>query len=127
MELIAIVTILALIEYFAFGALVGAQRGRTGIEAPATTGDPTFERYFRVHQNTLEQLILFLPALWFFGRFVSAPIGALLGLVFIAGRVIYLRGYVADPKGRAPGALITAAVNAILLVGALIGAVVAWF
>jgi uncharacterized MAPEG superfamily protein len=127
MELIAVVTILALIEYTVFATLVGVQRNRTGVAAPATTGNPIFERYFRVHQNTLEALVVFLPALWLFGRFVSAPIGALLGLVFIAGRAIYLRAYVADPARRGTGALITASTNAILLLGGLVGALVAWF
>ena len=61
MEYVAIVTVLVLIEYFVFGALVGRARGRAEIEAPATTGDPIFERYFRVHQNTMEQLVMFLP------------------------------------------------------------------
>jgi uncharacterized MAPEG superfamily protein len=127
MELIAAVSILALLEYMVFGALVGIQRTRTGIEAPATTGDPIFERYYRVHLNTLEALIIFLPGLWLFGRYVSAPIGTLLGLVFIVGRALYLRGYVADPARRRTGALISFAVNAILLIGGLLGSLAAWF
>jgi uncharacterized MAPEG superfamily protein len=127
MELIAAVSILALLEYMVFGALVGIQRTRTGIEAPATTGDPIFERYYRVHLNTLEALIIFLPGLWLFGRYVSAPIGSLLGLVFIVGRALYLRGYVADPARRRTGALISFAVNAILLIGGLLGSLAAWF
>jgi uncharacterized MAPEG superfamily protein len=127
MELIAIVTLLALIEYGYFGFLVGRQRGRAGVAAPATTGDPVFERYFRVHQNTLEQLVMFLPGLWIFGRYVSAPLGALLGLVFIVGRAIYLQRYVADPESRAIGVLISFPVTLILILGGLIGALVAWF
>jgi uncharacterized MAPEG superfamily protein len=127
MELIACVTALALIEYVVFGLLVGQQRIRSGIQAPATTGDPVFERYFRVHQNTLEQLIVFIPALWLFGRYVSPAIGALLGLVFVVSRVLYLRGYVREPGKRALGVAIGAPVNLILLIGGLIGALVAWF
>ena len=64
---LALVTVLALIEYMILGVMVGQARGRYKIEAPATTGDPMFERYFRVHQNTLESLIVFLPALWICG------------------------------------------------------------
>jgi uncharacterized MAPEG superfamily protein len=127
MELIAVVTILALLEYTVFGALVGVHRNRSGVQAPAISGEAIFERHFRVHQNTLEQLIVFIPALWIFGRFVSAPIGALLGLLFIVGRAIYQRGYVADPAKRSTGALVTFATNAILLLGGLVGALVAWF
>ena len=126
MELVALVLALALIEYFVFGLLVGRARGQYGVEAPATTGHPVFERYHRVHQNTLEQLAIFIPALWMFGFYVSAPIATLLGLVFIAGRVIYLRGYVEDPKKRSTGTLITLFAQAILLLGGGVGALLAW-
>jgi uncharacterized MAPEG superfamily protein len=115
-----------LLEYFVFGLLVGRARGQYGVEAPATTGHPVFERYHRVHQNTLEQLAIFVPALWMFGIYVSAAIASLLGLVFIAGRFVYLRGYVADPKKRSTGTLITLIAQAILLVGGGVGALLAW-
>ncbi len=124
MPLVAIVTVLALIQYVVQGVRVGQARQRYGVEAPATTGHAIFERHFRVHQNTLEQLIIFVPAMWLFGLYVSGPIGALLGVGFIAGRFTYERGYVADPTRRETGAIITAIVNGILLLGALIGALV---
>ncbi len=59
MELVAIVIAVALIEYSVFGMLVGKARGTYGIDAPAITGHPVFERYYRVQQNTLENLVLF--------------------------------------------------------------------
>ena len=126
MESVALVLAFALIEYFVFGILVGRARGRYGVEAPATTGHPVFERYHRVHQNTLEQLVIFIPALWMFGVYVSAPVAALLGLVFIAGRFVYLRGYVEDPTKRSTGTFITLVAQASLLVGGAIGALLAW-
>ena len=86
MEPVAIVTALALIQYLVIGALVGRARVKGGVQAPAISGDPIFERYFRAHQNTLEQLILFVPSLWIFAHYVSAPVAAGLGLVFIIGR-----------------------------------------
>ena len=112
MELVALVSVLSLLEYMAFGILVGRQRGRAGIEAPAITGDPVFERYMRVHQNTMENLVVFLPAMWLFGLYVNAPIAALLGLVFIAGRFIYLRGYVEEPRKRSTGVLVSVGAQA---------------
>jgi glutathione S-transferase len=124
MELVAVVTALVLIQYIVLSVQVGQARGRYGVEAPATTGHPIFERHFRVHQNTLEQLAVFLPALWLFAVYVSAPIAAVLGLVFLVARVLYARGYVADPKQRSTGALLTAITTSVLLLGALIGAVV---
>ncbi|MBV9063492.1 MAG: MAPEG family protein, partial [Alphaproteobacteria bacterium] len=60
----ALVTILVLILYVAMGARVGRMRGKHNVAAPATAGHPEFERAFRVHMNTLEQLIIFLPLLW---------------------------------------------------------------
>ncbi len=116
-----LVTVLALIEYLVLGVMVGQARGRYKIEAPATTGDPMFERYFRVHQNTLESLIVFLPALWLCGLTLTGRGAALLGLLYIVARVVYVRGYLADPKGRAAGAMMTFAANGLLLIGSLIG------
>ncbi len=126
MEPIAVVTVLALIEYFVFGLLVARARARTGIKAPSITGNPEFERHFRVQQNTLEQLMIFLPALWLFGYYVNALAGSALGLLFIVGRYDYYRGYVADAVKRGRGFSIGAFSTAILLVGALIGAIVSW-
>jgi glutathione S-transferase len=123
MELVAIVTVLALIEYLSFGILVGRARVAHGVKAPATHGHPVFERYFRVHQNTAEQLWLFLPGLWLFANYVDAGWAALLGAVWIVGRVIYLRSYVADPEKRTAGFAIGALTSLVLLIGALIGAV----
>jgi multisubunit Na+/H+ antiporter MnhB subunit len=67
--------------------------------------------------------VIFLPALWFFGWYVSPGIAAALGVVFLVARVIYLRGYASDPKKRGPGALLTGVTNLILMLGGLIGAV----
>jgi uncharacterized MAPEG superfamily protein len=76
-----------------------------------------------VQQNTGEQLLLFLPALYLFAGYVSAPVAALLGLVFIVGRGLYARGYVADPAQRSTGFTIGFVATAVLLVGGLAGAV----
>lgn len=126
MEPVAIVTVLALLEYFGFSVLVARARAQTGIKAPAITGDPAFERHFRVHQNTLEQLVVFLPGLWLFGYYVDALIGAAIGLMFIVGRVVYYRGYVQDPAKRGAGFVIGEISTGILVLGGLVGAVVSW-
>jgi uncharacterized membrane protein YecN with MAPEG domain len=125
MNLVAIVIGLALIEYFVFGLLVGRARQTYGVPAPAMSGHPIFERYMRVHQNTLEQLAIFVPAMVMFGVYVSGPIGALLGLVWIAGRVLYLRGYVDDPSKRSTGFALTALPQLLLLLGGIVGALLA--
>lgn len=123
MEPVVIVMMLALVEYIVLGARVGFARGRTGLDAPAVTGNDEFERHFRVHYNTMEQLILFIPGIWFFGQYVHVLGAAGLGLVFIVGRAVYAMAYVKDPATRGTGMLMTVFPCWILVLGALGGAV----
>lgn len=127
MALLELTTALALAMYLWTSFRVGMARGRLGIEAPATTGHPEFERLFRVHQNTLEQLIVFLPALWMFGTLVSEPIAAGLGAFFIVGRILYAITYAADASKRTTGFLIAYVATVVLLLGSLVGAVATVF
>ena len=122
MELVAIVIAVALIEYSVFGMLVGKARGTYGIDAPAITGHPVFERYYRVHQNTLENLVLFIPGMIMFAQYVSANVAAGLGILFIVGRFLYLRAYVADPKSRSLGFVLSYIPALVLVIGGLVGA-----
>jgi uncharacterized membrane protein YecN with MAPEG domain len=122
MEIVAVVIVLSLMEYVVFAMLVGRARGQYGVKAPAIAGHEIFERYFRVQQNTLELLVAFVPAMWLFGTYVSATWAALLGLVFIVGRVVYLLGYVADPAKREIGFGLSVLPLFVLLIGALWGA-----
>jgi glutathione S-transferase len=115
MELVTIVVLLALIEYMVFAMLVGRARMKFNCPAPATSGDPIFERYYRVQQNTLEQLIIFIPAIFIYGSYGNPRIAAGLGLVFVVGRIIYLNGYVKDPAKRGPGFMIGFLASVILL------------
>jgi len=126
-ELIAIIAALALIEYLVFGLMAGMARGKYKVEAPATSGHPIFERRLRVQTNTLEQLIVFLPGLVLFGRYVSAPIGVILGAIFILGRIVYSIGYVADPAKRSVGFVLSYVPVVLLILGGLFGAAAAWF
>lgn len=123
MDMVDIVIALALLQFFVFGGLVGRARVKFDIAAPAVTGDPLFERYHRVHYNTMEQLIIFIPSMWLFGEYVSSQVAAGLGLVFIVGRVIYFRAYLADPAKRGPGFGLTMLPTVILLLGGLGGAI----
>lgn len=116
---VAIVTLLALLTYFWMGLQVGRARAKSGIAAPAMTGDPVLERTIRAHYNTLEWLPLFLVPLWLFAIYWSDLIAAIVGLVWIVGRVLYQLGYVADPKKREAGFLIQALAVAVLLFGSL--------
>ena len=122
MEPVAVVIVLALVQFIAFGMLVAWARGKYGVKAPAVTGHETFDRYFRVHQNTLELLVAFVPAIWLFGMYVDPTWAALLGLVFVVARMLYLRGYVTDPAKREVGFTLSILSVLVLLVGALWGA-----
>ena len=115
----ALVTIAALLVYFWMSIQVGRARGKSGIDAPAMTGDPVLERAVRVHINTLEWLPLFLAGLWLFAIYWNEFVAAGLGVVWIIGRIIYSTGYMADPGKRSTGFLIQFAAALILLVGAL--------
>ncbi len=115
----AIVTILALLLYFVMGLRVGQGRSKYGVEAPATTGNPDFERLFRVHANTLEWLPIFLPALWLFAVYWNDLVAAGVGVVWIVGRYLYMTGYSKAAGSRSAGFGIQALATAVLLFGAL--------
>lgn len=123
MEFVAIVTGIMLLQLFVFSFQVGKAREATGTAAPAMSGPPEFERAFRVHQNTVEQLVIFLPAMWMFATYVRADVAAGLGLVFVVGRQIYRASYLADPSKRTLGFATGALSMMILLLGGVGGAV----
>jgi glutathione S-transferase len=119
----ALVTCVAILFYFFTSLQVGKARAKFGIKAPATTGNPGFERVFRVQMNTLEWLPFFLPALWLFAIYISDPIAAVLGLVWIVGRILYMTGYSQAAEKRGRGFGIQAAAAILLWLGAM-GAIV---
>lgn len=123
MEPVYLVILLALVEYQVFAGLVGRARGKHGVKAPAVSGAPEFERVHRVHQNTLEALIVFIPAIVIFGRYLGAHIAAAIGLVFIAARIIYAVAYIKDPEKRGPGAGLSGIALIVLVLGALYGVI----
>ena len=123
MAYVQLVMLLALLEYLLFGHAVGRARSRYNVPAPATGGHEVFERYFRAQMNTLEQLVVFLPAIWLFAQYVNAWIAVALGVLFIVGRGLYFRGYVQAPASRHAGFVLSAVPNVALLIGALIGTV----
>jgi len=124
MSFVSFVASLALLEYLIITLLTGRARATYKVEAPATTGHPMFERWYRVQQNTVEQLVVFVPALFLFAEQVGPRIAGLLGLLFVAGRWIYARSYIADPSTRGLGFGLSFFAIAALVVGALIGSLV---
>ena len=119
MSLVHLAILAVFVQYLWFSANVSRARGRYKIAAPATSGHPEFERVFRIHQNTLEALVVLVPAMMICAYEFDARLAAACGVVFIAGRELYRREYLGEPKSRTPGyALCAAAVIAAMLGGA---------
>jgi glutathione S-transferase len=116
---VAVVTLLAGLVCFGMALAVARAHSRTGILAPAMTGDAYLERSIRAHVNTLEWMPIFLPALWLFAVYWSPMWGSILGSVWIVGRILYFAGYVAAPQKRYPGFFIQSMAVFALSLGAL--------
>ena len=127
MSIVHIVAVLAVMQFILFGLLVGKAREQHGVKAPAVTGNEEFERVYRVQMNTLEQLVCFLPALFMASYYWSPAMVSLIGCVYLVGRFVYSSAYVADPKKRGLGFVLTILPTVILLIAALVGAVMASF
>jgi glutathione S-transferase len=123
MNWVMLVTILALILFSVVTINVGRARAKSGIKPPQMSGDPEFERVLRVQQNTLEQLVLFLPALWIFAIVANPIAAAILGTVWILGRILYAWGYYQAAEKRGPGFGVSLLTTIVLLLGSLAGIV----
>lgn len=122
-----LIVLLALLQYILFTMKVGMARGKYKVDAPCCGGDENFERLFRIQQNTLEQLIVFIPATFAFAFYLS-PIWVLApGIAFLLGRFLYSAEYTKDPKTRGPGMGVTLAANVVLIIGALTGLLIRMF
>jgi glutathione S-transferase len=126
MEAVVIVTVLALAQYMFFGFKVGGARVKYGVSAPATTGDPKFECVNRIHRNTLEQLIVLIPAMWMFAHIVKPLWGAGFGVVYLIGRFIYQAAYTNDPSSRSVGFLMSFLPGVVMSLWVLLVAVMSY-
>jgi uncharacterized MAPEG superfamily protein len=121
MQYVDLVAVLAVLQFFAFGALTGNARRQSGLKAPAMTGHEGFERMYRVQMNTLEMLIAFLPALYLASKYWPAPWVAGVGAIYLIGRHLYWRAYVSDPSKRGTGFMLTMLPTLLLVLLALGG------
>jgi glutathione S-transferase len=121
--LTSLVTVVVLIVYFVIVINVGRARRKYGVPVPQTSGNLDFERALRVQQNTVEQIVLFIPALWLFSYYISPVWGAILGTVWIVGRIIYAWGYYQAAEKRLPGFAIASLSTIALIIGSLVGVV----
>lgn len=123
MHYVELVTLIALIQFFVFGAMVGQARGKYGVLAPAISGHEMFERAYRVQMNTLELLVLLLPGLYLGATLWSATYTAVAGAVYIVGRIVYWRACMAEPKSRSLGFALSMGPILVLLVASFIAVV----
>jgi glutathione S-transferase len=119
----AAATLLALVLLQVLTLVVAQARVRYGIKAPSVTGHERFERAYRVHMNTVEQMAFFLPAMWLCAGLLSDGAAAAGGLIWVIGRALYAMSYLNDPAKRGPGALIAAFAQIALWLGAAGGLV----
>lgn len=117
----ALVTLGALTLCFATAWLVGRARVKYGVKAPATTGHEMFERAYRVQMNTLENVVIFLPALWLSAHYIGTKAATVLGGVWLAGRIWYAVAYLANPRKRGGGFTLAYIAWALMMLGAAWG------
>ena len=122
-ELPALITALTVVLMFGTAMNVGRCRAKYKVNAPASFGHPIFDCAFRVQMNTLENAVMFLPALWLFAVYVSVQWSGILGAAWLVGRVLYWKGYMEEPKKRGPGYGISFFALIGLIIGALVGVV----
>lgn len=123
MPYVDLVALLALLQLVWFGILVGQARGRYGVKAPAVSGHELFERAYRVQMNTIELLVVFLPSLYIAARYWPVTWVAGIGAIYLLGRLVYWRLYMAEPARRGPGFALSMLPILALLLGGLVGAV----
>jgi len=123
MQYVELTVIAALVQFLFFGVMTGMAREKYGVKAPATTGAEGFERMYRVQMNTLEMLVIFIPAIFIASNYWSPLLTSGLGAVFIIGRFIYWRAYVADPNNRSIGFALSLLPSVVLIVLSLVGIV----
>jgi glutathione S-transferase len=121
MNYVTLITVLSLVQFIFFGALVAKARGKLGVAAPAMSGSPAFDCLVRVHLNTMERLVLFMPLMWMATQFWAPAWVAAVGAVFLLGRMLYWKGYVKNPEARKLGNIVSMLPIGVLLLANLVG------
>jgi|TARA_B110000879_G_C11178195_1_gene517104 glutathione S-transferase len=121
MEYSIALILIALLQFIFFTGRAGFSRGKYDIKAPKTVGNERWERIYRIQQNTMEQLLIFIPGTVIFSLYVSATWVLLPGILFIVGRHIYSRLYLESPENRGPGMVLSFFSNIFLVIAGLVG------
>ena len=123
MQWTACITLAALVVYVWMGINAGKARVTYKVPAPLMDGPVEFQSVQRVQANTVEQMVLFLPALWMCAAFLGDRWAAGGGLLWVVGRIVYAQGYYKDPAKRSAGFGISFGASAMLMIGTVVGMV----
>ena len=116
-------TLAALLVYFWTAFNVAKAHAKYKVSAPVMDGPPEFNRIMRVQANTVEQIVMFLPALWMCAYFLGDRWAALGGVLWCVGRIAYALGYYRDAAKRSTGFGITMFATFALMIGTIVGLV----
>ena len=121
---VGIVSSLAVLLTYLTMLKAGLGRIKYKVEAPSHDGPDDYVRMVRVHRNTLEHMMLFLPSMWLFAFAVDPLWAAGIGIIWPIARVFYALGYYADAPKRMTGLLASMPVLYVFVAGSLIGFIV---
>lgn len=111
----------AILVYIYAGMKVGQARGRFGVAAPQVHGHPEFERIFRAHQNTLEQLVIFVPLIVMVAMLFGDLWAAIYGGLWVIGRILYIESYARAAEKRLLGFILSGLGSMLAAVACAIG------
>lgn len=123
MDYVYLIILLALAQFIFFTFRTGSARHKYGVHAPKTTGNETWERIYRVQQNTMEQLVLFIPGMLAFAHYVSPRWALVPGVLYLIGRQLYSYLYITNPEKRGSGVALSFLSNMALVAGAIVGVI----
>lgn len=103
LALTSLISLLIVLLMFANSLAVGRARVKYKIVAPATAGHENFERVYRVQMNTIENVLMFVPAMWIYAVYIGDTGAGATGVIWLVGRVWYALAYTNDPSKRGPG------------------------
>ena len=115
------ITLLTILLMFGLTFNVGRARGKYHVKAPAVSGHELFERAYRIQLNTIESVLMFLPALWLYAIFIGDKGAGDSGVIWLVARLVYAISYQLNPSKRGLGFLVSILVIAGLWTGAAYG------
>jgi glutathione S-transferase len=121
-----LVSLAALAVYAWMLTNAGRAREKHKVPAPSMDGPVEFLSAHRVQANTVEQMVLFFPALWLCAFWLSDFWAALGGAIWVVGRILYALAYYRDPKKRTLGFMVTSFGSVALLIGTGVGLISHW-